>query len=96
MKDEKFTQIYLKKIKLYQKYNKHYYNFNKPLVDDKKFDDLKLEIQALEKKYSFLNHKDSPKNSVGYRPSKLFAKVSHKIPMLSLSNAFDEEDLINF
>ena len=56
MFDEKINQKYLKKIKLFQKYNKHYYNLNKPLVDDNEFDKLKLEIIDLEKKYKFLNH----------------------------------------
>jgi len=96
MIDEKINQEYLKKIKLYQKYNKHYYDLNKPLVKDTIFDKLKLEILNLEKKYSFLDHPKSPKNSVGFKPSKLFKKVKHKMPMLSLSNAFDKEDLINF
>ncbi len=96
MTDEKINQKYLKKIKLFQKYNKHYYDLNKPLVEDRIFDDLKLEIFDLEKKYNFLNHKDSPKNSIGFKPSKLFKKVKHKTPMLSLSNAFDKDDLLNF
>ncbi len=96
MIDEKINQKYLKKIKLFQKYNEHYYNFNEPLVEDSIFDELKLEILNLEKKYTFLNNPDSPKNSVGFKPSKLFNKVKHKMPMLSLSNAFDKEDLINF
>ena len=96
MIDEKINQKYLKKIKLFNKYNKYYYDLNEPLVKDHIFDELKKEILNLEKKYDFLNHKDSPKNSVGFRPSKLFKKVKHKIPMLSLSNAFDKEDLINF
>ena len=96
MIDEKINQKYLKKIKLFHKYNKNYYDLNEPLVEDSTFDELKLEILNLEKKYEFLNHKDSPRNSVGFKPSKLFQKVKHKIPMLSLSNAFDREDLINF
>ena len=96
MIDEKINQIYLKKIKLFQKYNKHYYDLNKPLVEDLIFDNLKLEIFDLEKKYNFLDHKDSPKNSIGFKPSKLFKKVKHKTPMLSLSNAFDRDDLLNF
>ena len=96
MIDEKINKKYLKKIKLFNKYNKYYYDLNEPLVKDHIFDELKKEILNLEKKYDFLNHKDSPKNSVGFRPSKLFKKVKHKIPMLSLSNAFDREDLINF
>ncbi len=96
MIDDKINQKYLKKIDLFKKYNKHYYDLNEPLVKDYIFDKLKLEILDLEKKYDYLNHKDSPKYSVGFRPSKLFKKVKHKMPMLSLSNAFDREDLINF
>ena len=96
MIDEKINQKYLKKIRLFQKYNKHYYDFNKPLVTDYIFDNLKLDILNLEKKYNFLNNKDSPKNSIGFKPSKSFKKIKHRIPMLSLSNAFGKEDLINF
>ena len=96
MVDKKINQKYLKKIKLFEKYNRHYYNLNNPLVDDFKFDKLKSEIIDLEKKYNFLKHKSSPSNSVGFKPSKLFKKVKHKTPMLSLGNAFTEEDLINF
>ena len=96
MIDEKINQKYLKKIKLLQKYNKHYYNFDKPIIDDHKFDNLKLEILDLERKYNFLKHQDSPSNSVGFKPSKIFKKIKHKIPMLSLGNAFNEEDLVNF
>ena len=96
MIDEKINRKYLNKIKLFQKYNKHYYNLDQPLVDDSEFDKLKLEIIDLEKQYKFLNHKDSPSNSVGFKPSKIFKKIKHKTAMLSLSNAFSEEDLINF
>ena len=96
MIDEKISQKYLEKIKLYKKYNKHYYDLNKPIIDDYKFDKLKLEIFELEKKNDFLNHKDSPSNSVGFQPSKIFKKVKHKTAMLSLANAFSQEDLINF
>ena len=96
MIDEKINLKYLEKIKLFKRYNKHYYDLNKPLVYDSEFDKLKLEIINLEKKHNFLNHKDSPSNSVGFRPSKNFKKVKHKTAMLSLGNAFSEEDLINF
>ena len=54
MIDEKINRKYLNKIKLFQKYNKHYYNLNQPLVDDSEFDKLKLEIIDLEKQYKFL------------------------------------------
>ena len=48
MLDEKINQKYLKKIKLFQKYNKHYYDLNAPLISDQEFDKLKLEIIDLE------------------------------------------------
>jgi len=96
MTDEKINQKYIEKIRLFKKYNKYYYNLNKPLVEDSEFDELKLELINLEKKHNFLNHKDSPSKSVGFRPSKIFKKIKHKTAMLSLSNAFTENDLINF
>ena len=86
---------YKKKIELLEKYNKYYYQNQKPLVSDKEYDELKNEILELEKKYSFNNLK-SPSVKVGYKPSKKFEKFKHKVKMLSLSNAFNEEDLINF
>ena len=51
---------------------------------------------SFENQFSFLKNKYSPQNIVGYQPSKNFEKFKHKIPMLSLSNAFDIEDLKNF
>ena len=48
------------------------------------------------KKYNFLKSKLSPSASVGYKPSKNFLKSKHRIKMLSLSNAFDLNDLKNF
>ena len=87
---------YKKKLDLLSHYNKKYYSENKSEISDSDFDFLKKEIIELEKKYSFLKSKSSPQNQVGYRPSKNFKKISHRVPMLSLSNAFSEEDLINF
>ena len=87
---------YNKKIKLYDKYNKYYYNNSSPKVSDKEFDELKHDILSLEKKYKFINSEKSPSKTVGYKPSKNFKKVEHRASMLSLSNAFSEEDLNNF
>lgn len=53
MTDEKIKQKYLKKIKLFKKYNKNYYDLNEPLVGDYVFDELKLEILNLEKNMFF-------------------------------------------
>ncbi len=96
MNKKKIEKEYNKKIKLINNYNKNYYDVSKPLVTDEVYDDLKKSILFLEKKYSFLNSKNSPSKTVGFKPSKNFKKRSHKIPMLSLANAFGKEDLINF
>ena len=87
---------YKKKIDLLNYYNQKYYSENISEISDLNFDNLKKEIVSLEKKYSFLKSKKSPQVQVGFKPSKNFKKVSHKVPMLSLSNAFTETDLINF
>jgi len=87
---------YKKKIKLLNNYNKNYYDKSKPLVDDKEYDELKKETLLLERKYKFLKSKNSPSEIIGYKPSKNFKKVLHRVPMLSLANAFNKEDLLNF
>ena len=87
---------YLKKIKLIQKYNQFYYDKNKSIITDQEFDSLKKEILELEKNFSYLNNKNSPSKKVGYSPSKNFKKIKHKVPMLSLGNAFNKDDLLNF
>ena len=96
MQIEKIKKNYLIKIKKFKDYNKSYYEKSKPKINDSEFDKLKIEILDLEKKYNFLNNSYSPSNTVGFKPSKNFKKIKHKVPMLSLGNAFDEEDLKNF
>ena len=87
---------YKEKIKSLDHYNKRYYNENISDITDAKFDVLKKEIIELESKYNFLKNQNSPVSRVGFKPSKNFRKVAHRKPMLSLANAFDEEDLLNF
>ena len=86
---------YKEKIKQYKKYSKKYFEDSAPIVSDHDFDLLKKEILDLEKKFNF-NDKDSPSKGLGFTPSKNFEKFPHRVRMLSLSNAFDEKDLINF
>ncbi|MDB3974898.1 NAD-dependent DNA ligase LigA [Candidatus Pelagibacter sp.] len=96
MNKKEIEIIYKKKIKLINNFNKNYYDKNNPLVTDKEYDDLKKDILLLEKNYKFLSSENSPSKIVGYKPSKNFKKILHKVPMLSLANAFTREDLINF
>ncbi len=94
--NKEVEKIYKRKIKEFQKHNKLYYDKSAPAISDREFDELKADIINLEKKYSFLSSTKSPSDSVGFKPSKNFEKFKHKVRMLSLSNAFDKEDLINF
>ena len=87
---------YLAKIDLLDYYNKKYYDENTSEITDSEFDLLKKEIIELEKKYDFLKSNKSPQVQIGFKPSKNFKKVTHRVTMLSLANAFGEEDLLNF
>ena len=95
--NKKEIQIkYQKKLDLIKRYNQYYFDKSKPIVTDQVYDNLKKEILALEKKYKYLLNRESISEMIGYKPSKNFKKFQHKVPMLSLSNAFSEEDLNNF
>ena len=96
MTRKKIEKEYNEKIKKLTKLNKFYFEKNNPKVDDREYDTLKKDILNLESRYSYLRSKNSPSVIVGYKPSKNFRKVSHRVPMLSLANAFDQDDLNNF
>ena len=96
MKKEQIRDLYKKKIKEFKHHNFLYFEKNNPKLTDGDFDKLKNEILELEKNYKYLNDKDSPSDSIGFKPSKNFKKILHNVPMLSLANAFTQEDLLNF
>ncbi len=96
MKKKEIQNKYKKKIKLIHKLNKFYFDKSKPIVSDKEYDELKKEIILLENQFDFLKSKISPSKVVGHKPSKNFKKSLHRVQMLSLANAFSEEDLLNF
>ena len=72
MKNEKIKEIYNKKIEDLIRYNYFYYEKNAPKIKDSEYDKLRKEIISLEKKYRFLNSKNSPNKIVGFKPSKIF------------------------
>ena len=96
MNKKKIQKKYHDKIKLISKYNAYYYDKSNPIVNDEVYDNLKKEILQFEIDYNFLKSEKSPSKVVGHKPSKNFKKLLHKVPMLSLGNAFSEEDLYNF
>src|SRR5262245_27276306 len=78
---------------LLRHHNYRYYVLDDPVVSDAEYDALMRELRALEEAHPELITPDSPTRRVGSTPSEKFAKVRHPIPMLSLGNAFDEDDL---
>lgn len=81
---------------LINEHNYRYYVLNSPIISDSKFDSLFHELQELEAKYPDLITLDSPTQRVGAKPLKSFAQIKHEVPMLSLQNGFNEEDVLAF
>ena len=96
MQKKEIEKSYTKKINQLKKYDEAYFKHDSPIVSDKIYDDIKREILELEKKYKYLNNKNSPSQKVGFEPSSKFKKIQHDIPMLSLANAFSKENIEDF
>ncbi len=73
-----------------------YYRQDAPEISDAEYDALRQRNEALETRYPKLVRADSPSRRVGAAPVEGFGKVRHRIPMLSLGNAFDDDDVIDF
>ncbi len=87
---------YKLKIKNLKSHNRHYYEKDNPKISDAEYDALKQEIFDLEKKNKYLVDLNLTKNLVGSAPAKKFKKIKHLSPMLSLSNAFNINDMRDF
>jgi DNA ligase (NAD+) len=74
-------------------HNRRYYELDAPEIPDAEFDALMRELRALEDEFPDLVTPDSPTRVVGGAPSPAFAAVVHRVPMMSLDNAFDEAEL---
>ena len=96
MDKKEIEKIYIDKINKLKKFDKAYFDEDKPIISDRDYDHIKQEIIELEEKYSYLKNKNSPSQKVGFKPSGKFKKVAHDIPMLSLSNAFSKENIEDF
>ncbi|MBK0012844.1 NAD-dependent DNA ligase LigA [Stenotrophomonas sp. S41] len=76
--------------------NRAYHELDAPEIPDVDYDRLVRELEALEQEHPELARADSPTQQVGARPSGRFAEVRHAVPMLSLSNAFSDEEVADF
>ena len=79
-----------------KKADEAYYQHDDPLMEDAAYDALRRRLLALEARFPQLQSPDSPSFKVGAAPSERFEKVRHAVPMLSLGNAFDDEDVSEF
>lgn len=77
-------------------HNYCYYVLDSPVISDAEYDQLMRELIELEEKYPHLVTPDSPTQRVGAKPLEKFGTVRHTLPMLSLENAFDEEEVREF
>ncbi len=78
------------------KHNFHYYSENEPIISDTDFDLLLRELQTLEKQYPDSIIPESPTQRVGTTPLSAFKEAQHLVPMLSLDNAFSDEEVAQF
>lgn len=93
------TQVEKKINELREQIRKHDYNYfilNEPTISDKEYDDLVKELERLEAENPHLITPDSPTQRVSKDLTKEFKPVTHKVPMLSLANSYNEEELLDF
>lgn len=83
-------------IDLINYHNEKYYNQDEPEISDFEYDNLMKELIKIEEENPELKRIDSPTNRVGGKPLDKFEQIVHKIPMLSLSNAYSGQDLRDF
>ena len=76
--------------------SRNYYELDMPTITDQEYDDLYRELENLEEKYPELIHPDSPTKRVGGKVIDEFLKVEHKVPMMSLGDIFNEDEVLEF
>ncbi len=82
--------------KIIREHDEAYYAEDAPVISDAEYDALRKDLLAIEARFPELITEESPSQNVGIAPSKGFRKVKHRVPMLSLDNAFDNEELREF
>ena len=91
------AKVELKRLALeLEGHDKRYYQDDAPSVTDAEYDALRQRYNAIEKRFPEFVTSESPSQKIGAQPSGRFAKVRHAVPMLSLDNAFAEEDVLDF
>jgi len=79
-----------------EQHNRQYHELDRPQITDAEYDALLRQLVEMESRHPELLTPDSPTQRVGSPPSQAFAKVTHRVPMLSLANAFEREEVREF
>src|SRR5712671_6890757 len=79
-----------------ERHDKAYYQDDAPKVSDADYDGLRKRFNAIEARFPEFISAESPSQKIGAAPSGKFKKVRHTVPMLSLDNAFADEDVVDF
>ena len=95
-KEKNLIKEFKERVKELKKHNILYFNKDKPVISDAEYDDLKKQLFKIEKTNKFIKKLNLLNNLVGAAPTNKFNKFNHLKPMLSLSNAFDRNDMIDF
>ena len=93
---KKIIAEHKKLLNIIKKHNENYFIHDNPKITDSEYDQLKVNILKLEDEFLFLKKHSSIENIIGSKPTNKFKKVKHLSPMLSLSNAFDLNDMKDF
>ena len=83
-------------IQILAKHNHAYYVMDQPTIEDSEYDQLFHQLKALEQQYPECIQADTPTNKVGGKALPKFESITHVVPMLSLGNVFNQEDLFAF
>ncbi len=77
-------------------HDRRYYQEDAPILSDAEYDALRLRNAAIEERFPHLKRADSPSERIGAAPLEAFGEVRHAVPMLSLGNAFNDDDVVDF
>src|SRR5687768_4010340 len=94
--DEDARKRHAELVKEIRRHDILYHQKDRPEISDADYDALRRELEGLEEQYPDLKTEESPSEKIGAPVASGFKKVRHAVPMLSLSNAFDDTDVIDF
>lgn len=96
MKKSLTKNEYRRLVKEIHEHNRLYYDLNRPKITDDEYDRLMRLLQEAEEEHPEWIEPDSPAQKVGGKPQEGFRTVTHRVPMLSMDNAYSEEELLQF